>query len=39
MAINVSGILQFVEIKDLLIAPGLCHSHGMLEYWNTGIMY
>jgi len=27
----VSEIQQLVEIKDLLIAPGLCHFHGMLE--------
>jgi hypothetical protein len=26
-----------VEIKDFLIAPGLCHFHGMMEYWNIGI--
>jgi hypothetical protein len=26
-----------IEIKDLLIAPGLCHFHGILEYWNIGI--
>jgi transposase InsO family protein len=24
-----------VEIKDLLTAPGLCHFHGMMEYWNN----
>ena len=35
---NVSEILQLVEIKDPLIAPGLCYFHGMMEYWNTGIM-
>jgi len=23
------------EIKDLSIAPGLCHFHAMLEYWNN----
>jgi len=34
----VSEILQLVEIKDLLMAPGLCHFHGMMEYWNTGIL-
>jgi len=28
---NVSEILKFVEIKDLLIAPGLYHFHGMME--------
>jgi hypothetical protein len=30
---NVSEILQLVEIKDLLIAPGLCHFHGIMERW------
>jgi hypothetical protein len=33
--VNVSEILQLVEIKDLLIAPALCHFHGMMEYWNN----
>jgi hypothetical protein len=33
--VNVSEILQLVEIKDLLIASGLCHFHGMMEYWNN----
>jgi hypothetical protein len=33
---NVSEILQLVEIKVLLIAPGLCHFHGMMECWNIG---
>jgi transposase InsO family protein len=32
---NVLEILQLAEIKDLLIAPGLCHFHGMMEYWNN----
>jgi len=26
------------EIKGLLIAPGLCHFHGMMERWNAGIL-
>jgi uncharacterized protein Usg len=30
-----SEILQLEEIKDLLIVPGLCHFHGMMEYWNN----
>jgi hypothetical protein len=28
---DVSEILQLLEINDLLIAPGLCHVHGMME--------
>jgi fatty-acid desaturase len=32
---NFSEIVQLVEIKDLLIAPGLCHFHGMREYRNN----
>jgi len=26
------------EINDLLLAPGLCHFHGMLESWNSGTL-
>ena len=29
--INVSAIPHLFEIKNLLIAPGLCRFHGMLE--------
>jgi hypothetical protein len=36
--INVSKILKLGEIKDLLIAPGLCHFNGIVEYWDDGIM-
>jgi len=31
----VSEILQLIEIKYLLMVPGLCHFHGMMECWNT----
>jgi len=27
-----------VEIKDLLMAICLCHRHGRMECWNTGIL-
>jgi len=27
-----------VEFKDFLIALGLCHFHGLMEYWNNGVM-
>jgi len=27
-----------VEIKDLLMVPGLYRFHGMMEYWNTGVL-
>jgi hypothetical protein len=36
--VNVSEILQLIEIKNLLIAPGLCRFHGMLECWNSGTL-
>ena len=26
------------KIKDPSIALGLCHLHGMMEYWNAGIL-
>ena len=32
----VSEILQLIEIKYLLMVPGLCHFHGMMECWNIG---
>jgi len=32
--LNVSEILQLFEIKDLLIALGLCHQNGRMECWN-----
>ncbi|RZB37031.1 MAG: hypothetical protein SRB2_01535 [Desulfobacteraceae bacterium Eth-SRB2] len=35
---NVLKILQLVKIKDILIDFGLCYFHGMMEYWNTGIL-
>ena len=38
MGNDVSEILQLVEIKDLLIAPGLCHQNGRMEFWNVGIL-
>jgi hypothetical protein len=27
-----------VEIKDFLVASGLCHFHGMMEKWNAGML-
>ena len=36
MGNDVSEILQLFEIKDLLIAPGLCHQNGRMECWNIG---
>jgi hypothetical protein len=27
-----------VENKNLLIATGLCHQNGRMEYWNVGIL-
>jgi len=34
---DVSEILQLLEIKDLLIALGLCHQNGIMERWNAGL--
>ena len=36
MGNDVSKIIQLVEIKDFLIAPGLCHQNGRMECWNIG---
>jgi len=36
MSNDISEILQLVEIKDLLIAPDLCHQNGRMECWNIG---
>ena len=33
MGNDVSKIIQLVEIKDFLIAPGLCHQTGRMECW------
>ena len=30
-------ILQLVEITSLLMATCLCHRHGRMECWNTGL--
>jgi hypothetical protein len=32
------GNSTIVKIKDLLIALGLCHFHGMMEFWNSGTL-
>jgi len=34
--LNISEIINLVEIKELLIATGLCHQNGKMECWNVG---
>ena len=35
---SMSEILQLIEIKELLVVTYLCNAHGMMEWWNNGIV-
>jgi hypothetical protein len=38
MKIDISEFLQLIEIKRVFEAVAYCLAHGMMEYWNSGMM-
>ncbi|KPJ57393.1 MAG: hypothetical protein AMJ42_04715 [Deltaproteobacteria bacterium DG_8] len=35
-SLKVSELIQFIDVRELLVTFDLCHTHGMMEYWNIG---